>query len=170
MCTVIYIQCDFLNKPYTHIVGGKWQHIYIYIWMQNHMKDTKLIPSMIVYHLYFEIFTVFLSCVSFQEPECMCPCVLLPCTCLIEDGCPLHGIYFSLRTTSANTRGGNHKWEEESATGGKGDLERVYWRKESKGEEGMGQMSASWELFLISQAESCALSPESTHSGLFLVC
>lgn len=47
----------------------------------------------------------------------MCSCVLLPCTCFILAGCPLHGIYFSLRTTCANTRGGNPKWEEESATG-----------------------------------------------------
>lgn len=45
---------------------------------------------------------------------------------------------------------------------GKRDLERVYWRKESKGEERMEHTSASWELFLISQAESHALSPENT--------
>lgn len=41
---------------------------------------------------------------------------------------------------------------------GKKTQKRVYWRKESKGEEGMGWSSASWELFLISQAESHALS------------
>lgn len=53
---------------------------------------------------------------------------------------------------------------------GKRDLERVYWRKERKGEERMEHTSASWELFLISWAESHALSPENTHSGSFLVC
>lgn len=43
-------------------------------------------------------------------------------------------------------------------------------KKTSEGEEGIGQMSASWELFLISQAESCALSPGNTHAGPFLNC
>lgn len=53
---------------------------------------------------------------------------------------------------------------------GKRDPERIYWRKESKGEEGMAHTSASWELFLISQAESHALNPENTHSDHFLLC
>lgn len=99
----------------------------------------------------------------------MCSYVLLPCSCSTSGGCPLHGIYFSLRTTCTNTSIGNHKWEEESATGRRRDLERVYWR-EVKGEEGTERMSASWELFLISRAESHALSPENMESGPFLVC
>lgn len=45
---------------------------------------------------------------------------------------------------------------------GKSAPERVYWRKESKGEDGIERTSVSWELFFISQAESCASSPENT--------
>lgn len=51
---------------------------------------------------------------------------------------------------------------------GKSAPERLYWRKESKGEDGIERTSVSWELFFISQAESCALSPENTHSAAFL--
>lgn len=87
------------------------------------------------------------------------------------EGCPLHGLYFYfllffflLRTTWANRSGGNHKWE---CNGAERDPERVYWRKESKGEDAMERTSVSWELFLISQDESRALSPENRHSGPF---
>lgn len=51
---------------------------------------------------------------------------------------------------------------------GKSAPERLYWRKESKGEDGIERTSVSWELFFISQAESCAFESGKTHSAAFL--
>lgn len=37
----------------------------------------------------------------------MCPFTVHICS--TAEGCPLHGLYFSLRTTCANTSSGNYK-------------------------------------------------------------
>lgn len=104
-------------------------------------------------------------CVRLREYVPMCPLTMYAFHCgRMSFAWALFIYLFLLRTTWANRSSGNHKWE---CNGAERDPERVYWRKESKGEDAMERTSVSWELFLISQDESRALSPENRHSGPF---
>lgn len=71
--------------------------------------------------------------------------VLLPYRRSTEEGCPLHGLYFSLRSTCANTSSGNYKWKEASATG-----LGVHQKGNAEGRRAKGRMEWSGQVSLES--------------------
>lgn len=107
-------------------------------------------------------------CVSFKKPESMCPCVLFTVDVLQcgEDVVCVEFIFhweLLVQIRAAEIINERERVQQGEERPRKGYIEG----KRAQGEEGMERTSASWELFLISRAESQALSPENTHSGPF---
>lgn len=107
----------------------------------------------------------FYKTTKYLVPACVCFYNVNPPQCSIAGRCPLHEMYFSLQTTCAN-RGGNHKWQEESATGWREAEKGFIEGKRARGRKGW-QPSASWELSLLARLNHSLWVQENTHAGPF---